>query len=730
MKILIAEDDDNSRVLLEVLLQNIGIEVVSFNNGKDALQYLESESVNAIISDILMPEMDGFDFCRAVKQSATHKEIPFIFYTATYTAAEDEQFARSLGANHFAVKPLPPEDFLEMLALVIDTHDITPANSHKNDQPNMQLLAGDSTEEAITNTHLTRVKAKLDKKIIELETERKKLRESEQRFRDFAESSGDWLWETGADLALKIISSVEFKFRPCSLVELAEHCYNPNSQDLLSAVERKKRFADFVIEYRSKNEPVMYLRLSGKPIFDIEGEFAGYRGVGSNVTDTVMLAERVRFLASHDELTGLPNRNTLQMHLKYTLTRAERGANQVAVMFIDLDNFKVINDTLGHAAGDILLASVGERIATRARAADMLGRLGGDEFLMILENATPQDAHAVATELTQMFAKPFDVAGQRVFSAASIGISIYPNDADTAEAMINAADLAMYRAKDNGKNKFEFYTAEMSDAMHAWLAIETGLKTAIETNQLFLKYQPQIDIASGQIIGVEALVRWQHPSRGLLSPDLFIPIAEQSSLIVLLGEWVINQVFKQLQAWQIAKVALSRVSMNISAKHLRSEHFITHLEQAISRYGDLQSAICVEITEHAMLEDLLQVQTNMQYLQTRGFQISLDDFGMGHSSLVYLRRYAVHEIKIDRSFVATIDEDSTENVIVKAIIALAQALKIDIIAEGVETLQQSEVLAGYGCKYAQGYFYSAAVDADAIESMCNQVSLVEYQTEH
>ena len=391
-------------------------------------------------------------------------------------------------------------------------------------------------------------------------------------------------------------------------------------------------------------------------------------------------------------------------------------------MFIDLDNFKIINDTLGHSAGDVLLISVGERLAMRARAADMLGRLGGDEFLMILEATIPQDAHVIANELTQMFTKPFEVMGQHIYSSASIGLSIYPDDAQTAEAMINAADLAMYRAKDNGKNKFEFYTTQMSDAMHAWLAIETGLRQAIEKNELFLRYQPQIDIATDQIVGVEALVRWQHPVRGLLGPDLFIPIAEQSNLIMLLGEWVINQVFKQLLEWQLDKVFLPRVSLNISAKHLRSEYFITHFEKAISLHGELQSAICVEITEHAMLEDLAQVQTNMQYLQTRGFKVSLDDFGMGHSSLVYLRRYAVQEIKIDRSFVATIEHSDEDNVIVRAIIALAQALEIDIIAEGVETLEQSEILLRYGCKYAQGYYYSAAVDAQTIVSITNQKS--------
>ena len=714
MKILIAEDDDNSRVLLEVVLQNLGVEVMSFKNGKQALKYLQKNLVHAIISDILMPEMDGFEFCRAVKQNPVLKNIPFIFYTATYTSSEDEKLARSLGADHFAVKPMSPEELLDMLSLVIDEHDI--------DKSNLKVLNFSPllTERAISNAHLERVGIKLDKKIKELEEERRKLRESEQRFRDFAESSGDWLWETGVDLMIRIISETDFKIKPYSLIELSECGYDPNSQDLSGIIEQKKRFADFVIEYHIKNQPTIYLRLSGKPIFDTKGIFTGYRGVGSNVTDRVMLAERVQFLASHDELTGLPNRNTLQMHLKYTLNRAERNGTQVAVLFIDLDNFKIINDTLGHTAGDVLLKGVSERLATRARATDMLGRLGGDEFLMVIENATPHDAHGIATELTYMFIKPFDIADQHVYSSASIGLSIFPDDAQSAEAMINAADLAMYRAKDNGKNKFEFYTAEMSDAMHAWLAIDTGLRHAIESDELFLEYQPQINIRTGQIIGVEALVRWRHPIRGLLFPDLFIHIAEQSNLIILLGEWVINQVFAQLLDWRSHQCDMPRVSINISAKHLQSIHFMTYFERAIVTYGELQSNICVEVTEHAMLEDLPQVRDNMLYLQTRGFKVSLDDFGMGHSSLVYLRRYAVQEIKIDKSFVATLESNKEDNLIVRAIIALAKALEIEIIAEGVETMQQSEILLSYDCHYAQGYYYSRPVAAETIVVLSQQ----------
>ncbi len=696
MNILVAEDDENSRQLLETVLVAKGYTVASFDNGLKALSYLHAEPVDLIISDILMPEMDGYGLCRAVKQNQSLQHIPIIFYTATYTSDQDKRFALSLGATKFLIKPMLMPDLMHIVDEILKSNQPT-------DLPKSRGLYRGSPLK-LDKQHADRVRTKLDKKIIELSEEKEKLIESEARFRDFAEASADWFWESDEHLKINAVTGGPKGLSFYSLTDLAEACHSHSSNEMLKTLQMHKRFADYVVHFTDEAGKLVYLRVSGKPVFANNGNFIGYRGVGRDVSETIALSRKVEFLASHDELTGLPNRSMFRQRLEHAVTKAAREGNQVLLLFFDLDHFKMVNDTLGHEAGDQLLIMATKRITERVRATDVLCRLGGDEFVMIMEGASPQDGHRLVRDIIAAFATPFEIQQQRVYCTV-----------DT-QTLLVYADLAMYRAKQNGRNDFEFYTTNLNFIAHQWLEMEHGIRHALKNNQLFIVYQPQVETVQNQLIGMEALIRWRHPERGLIPPLEFIKIAEQSSLINQIGEWVLEATCKQMRAWLDKKYNVPRVSINISARHLRSESLIKTLKNIPAKYDIAPKMLCIEITEYALLEEADVVKNNMRLIKEAGFSISLDDFGMGHSSLLYLKRWAVDEVKIDRSFVEGLVNSEEDRVIVKAIVALGDALGLNLVGEGVENQQQADILSASGCKNVQGYFYSPPLDAKEMET--------------
>jgi diguanylate cyclase (GGDEF)-like protein len=546
----------------------------------------------------------------------------------------------------------------------------------------------------------------LDKKILELRQERQKLLENESKLRDFVEASADWFWETDSDLNVSMVAGNQADFSYQNLNDFRD-AYFGNQGDMHATILAHQKFSDYIVQSRDTDGKTTYLRISGKPIFDEDGIFTGYRGSGRDVSEVIALSRRVEYHASHDELTGLPNRALFRQRLEHALLKADRIGQQVLLLFFDLDNFKMINDTLGHDVGDQLLIRAANRIRGKIRSSDVLCRLGGDEFVMIMENASPQDAHRLVREIINAFATPFDLRGQTVYNTMSIGVSVYPDDTRDPEALLLYADLAMYRAKQNGRNDFEFYTADLNYIAHQWLEMEHGLRQALKDRQLYMVYQPQIDIESGALVSLEALLRWKHPERGLIPPLEFIKIAEQSSLINEVGDFVMESVCQQLRTWIDSGNKPSRVSMNISARHLRSAHFRARLAQYLDEYQIPSDMLGIEITEHALLENTDEVKKNMRYIKDTGLYISLDDFGTGHSSLLYLKRWPVDAVKIDQSFVTGLASNQENRGIVKAIIALSQALDLDLVGEGVESQQQSDILIEGGCKVMQGFFYSA-----------------------
>lgn len=708
MRILIAEDDVNSRQLLLDMLQSSGHEVIGFENGLGALSYLELHQVDLVISDILMPEMDGYGLCRALKQNPALQDIPLIFYTATYTSDKDERFAMSLGASAFLVKPMEMHVLLEMVNTVTDP------NRKKEKIPKNRGLYRTSPIK-FDKQHAEIVREKLDKKIIELDEERSKLLASEKRFRDFAEASAEWFWETDAQLNVMVVSGEVEGFDFSNLSEFPNVCHSHTSNEVLKLLQSHKKFADIIVYSTDSSGNTRYMRVSGKPIFTETGDFFGYRCVGRDVSDTVSLNRRVEYLATHDELTGLPNRNLFRQRLEDSISKAERSSKQVLVLFFDLDYFKMVNDTLGHDAGDKLLVQAVERIATCARSTDLLCRLGGDEFVMVMEGASPQDGNRIVREIIAAFEPAFEIHDQRVYCTVSIGVSVYPNDTTDPQSLLLYADLAMYRAKQNGRNNFEFYTAGLNFIAHQWVEMEQGIRHALKDKKLFLAFQPQFNYKTNELVGMEALLRWRHPEHGLIPPLEFIKIAEQSSLINQIGEFVLEESCAQLRRWLDAGYKVPRLSVNISPRHLRSKRLSKTLTEVTAKYQIPTKSLCIEITEHALLEEVDEVKQNMQFIKESGFQVSLDDFGMGHSSLIYLKRWAVDEIKIDQTFVSGLGSSEEDHQIVKAIVALSGALKLAIVAEGVESQEQSDILANSGCKVMQGYFYSLPLTPQELE---------------
>jgi diguanylate cyclase (GGDEF)-like protein len=424
--------------------------------------------------------------------------------------------------------------------------------------------------------------------------------------------------------------------------------------------------------------------------------------------------ERFRHLAHHDSLTGLPNRALLQDQFARALGRARRGNNNLAILFIDLDRFKTINDSLGHSVGDGLLREVAHRIRLAVREVDTVARMGGDEFVVLLTDlAEPADAGRVAQNILVSLSKVTIVEGHPLHVTPSIGISLFPDDGQDFDELLKHADAAMYLAKDNGRNGYQFFTNEINALAHGRLAVETGLRHALNSDGFELHYQPQIALINGALVGVEALLRWRHPQRGLVLPDEFIPIAEDTGLIVPIGEWVLRTACAQYAQWRRQGLAPFRLAINVSARQLRQKNLAEFTQKILLENSIPGEELELEITETGLMQNTVAAATSLRALKLLGVKLSLDDFGTGYSSLSYLRRFPIDTLKIDRSFVRDISTDPNDAVLVRAIIDLAHSLGMTTVAEGVETLDQLNFLSAHKCDDAQGYFISRPLTSNA-----------------
>ena len=433
---------------------------------------------------------------------------------------------------------------------------------------------------------------------------------------------------------------------------------------------------------------------------------AANRELKTEISERQRAEERIWHLAYHDTLTGLPNRMLLQDRLSRALTYAQRRQGMIGILFIDLDRFKTVNDSLGHGMGDRLLQAVAERLLTTVRSGDTVARRGGDEFVLVLpEINDPGGAVQVADHILESLSSPFKLDKQVLYATPSIGISIYPEDGEDVDTLLKHADIAMYAAKEAGRARYQRFMPVMNERAQELLSLESRLRRAIERSELLLHYQPEVHLLSGNIVAVEALVRWQHPDLGLLMPDRFIPIAVESGLIVPLGEWVLKKACAQLKEWHKTGQPKLRVAVNVSANQVKQGNFVELVIRVLQDVGLEPKYLELEITEGVLMDDTSHTLNTLQELHNFGVRIAIDDFGTGYSTLVYLKRFPIDRIKIDRSLVTSISPDRRdESAIASAVIAMAHSLKLEVIAEGVETQDELDCLISLLCDEAQGYY--------------------------
>ena len=431
-----------------------------------------------------------------------------------------------------------------------------------------------------------------------------------------------------------------------------------------------------------------------------------------DVTERKRAEAAMHHMAHHDALTGLPNRTLFLDRIEFSLAESQRAGSYMAVLFLDLDHFKDVNDTLGHPVGDELLIQVSKRLLHCARGSDTVARLGGDEFAILCSNLkTPDQAAELAQRIVETIAHPYDIAGQEIHTATSIGISTYPVDAREPDRLVSFADMALYTAKEQGRSNYKFFDPKMDEIVQRRKALENELRDALLLDQFVLHFQPQIDLGTGYIVGAEALVRWEHPTRGMIYPGEFIPVAEQCGLIVPLGQWVIQASFIQAKAWQEVSSAPFRVSINLSAVQFRQKNLVQKIGELLENTGVDPTMLEFEITESMLMENPDQAVRAMTGLHELGFSLAIDDFGTGFSSLAYLKKFPVDCLKIDKSFVWDMLDDPDYATITSSIIKLAHSLNLRVVAEGVESGQQADFLQAEQCDLVQGYFYGKPVAA-------------------
>jgi len=478
---------------------------------------------------------------------------------------------------------------------------------------------------------------------------------------------------------------------------------------------------------RRKDGEIVPLWQSITTLRDAEGRVKNYVGVFYDLSDQKRSAAHIHHLAYFDALTDLPNRMLFNDRCAQALEMAERGGRPLALLFLDLDRFKYVNDTLGHQVGDELLCKVARRLTRGLRRSDTVARLGGDEFIVLMQNCRGRDcARRLASRIIALLDKPFVVMGHRLDIRTSIGISLYPTDGTDTETLVKNADLAMYQAKEHGRGQFLFYEPKFGEQVKERLFLESELRDALRRGELTLHYQPQLDLTSGRIVGSEALLRWHHPARGMISPVKFIPVAEDTGLIVEIGEWVLRTACHQTAAWLADGLGPHRIAVNLSGAQIERGDVVATVGRILEETGLPVSSLELEVTETYVMRKAKESIRVLEGLRDLGVGLAIDDFGTGHSSLAYLQRLPVDKLKIDRSFVTDLAEGENQAAIARAVIALGHSLRLQVLAEGVETTEQARFLQEHGCDEVQGFLYGRPMDAEALRARLEAQTAAEH----
>lgn len=701
-KVLIVDDTPANLRLLSDTLSQRGYNVQCAISGALALIGVKADRPDVILLDIRMPQMDGFEVCRQLKADKNTREIPVIFLSAL-----DEPFdkvrAFQVGGVDYITKPFQPEEVIAR----IENH-----------------LALQRSRAAVLrlNAELERRVEERTQALVKLNLE---LQASEERFRTVANAVPVLIWMSGADGQCNFVNQRWLDFTGHSLEQALGEGRRSNIHPTDRPRYQKVYQAafdycqPFTLEYRLQDANLTYRWMleTGIPLFRDEQEFIGFIGSAVDIHDRKQAEEQIIHNALHDSLTDLPNRALLMERLELSLNRVIRyNHTHFAVLFLDIDRFKLINDSLGHLAGDQLLIQFASRLEKIIRPTDLLARLGGDEFVLLLEDIhSVQEAIHLANRILDQVQLPFFIEEREVFLTVSIGIVLSNLQYVQGAELLRDADTAMYQAKIHGKARYEVFNLCMHDAALKQLQLENDLRKALKQQEFVMYYQPIINLHTEEMVGLEALIRWQRPLQGIVPPDEFIPVAEETGIIVSLGKWVLQTVCDQIQHWQQQFNNSSlRVSVNLSVKQLQDSNFLQQIDQILESTGLSGHSLTLEITESMLIDNVEEVITLLAQLRERSILIDIDDFGTGYSSLNYLRRFPIHALKVDKSFTQSIALNTD---IVQAIVSLSRALKIDVIVEGIETVDQMEILKEIGCEYGQGYYLGRPLPPSDVEKL-------------
>ncbi|MDO8052345.1 MULTISPECIES: putative bifunctional diguanylate cyclase/phosphodiesterase [unclassified Janthinobacterium] len=686
--VLVADDDPVMRLLMRQMLTQVGLDVIEAEDGVQALASYKHSGPDLVMLDVDMPAMDGFAVCREIRHQEVGGTVPIIMVTGG-DELEAVTRAYEVGATDFISKPINWPILGHRVLYVLRASDAI-ARLRIADAHNRAVLA------AIPDTFF-----RLNR---------------EGFYLDYEQGHDA---SAGFSLSDCVGSHIRDVLPPEIAARLLDKAHAVLATQHIGSVDYTLTHEDSTRHFEA--------RLVATGADEV-------LGLVRDISERKRTEEQIRRLAYCDSLTGIPNRQAFLETLERELLRSKEHDKKFAVLFMDLDAFKRINDTLGHDVGDHLLKVVSERLRETIRPSDLvlraehefettfggnnLARLGGDEFTILIPDLERvEDALNVAHRVKEAMRRPFMIEGHEIFVTASIGISLYPEDGEDCNSLLKYADTAMYHAKNCGKNNAKLYSSSLTMEIMSHVKMEVGLRKALQNNELYLLYQPQIDVPSTQIVGVEALVRWRHPERGIISPTEFIPLAEETGLIVPIGEWVLRTACNQAKAWQSDGGRAIRMAVNLSAKQFKDENLMQIVLSVLADTGLDARLLELELTEGTLMDDARATMVTLEQLRGIGVYLSIDDFGTGYSSMNYLKRFDVRALKIDKSFIAGLPQDTENAAITRAIIAMAHGLKMVVVAEGVETDEQLLMLEEYGCDMAQGYFLGHPSPHDTITAM-------------
>ncbi len=677
--ILVIDDEELTRMFVRQTLEAAGFAVAEAEDGDAGLAISGELNPDLIMLDVLMPGRDGFEVCTALRQLKQHVNTPVLIMTGLEDADSVDR-AYQVGATDFITKPI--------------RWDLLPHRIR-------YILRATRTMEALAASQTKLVEAQ---RIARLTT---------------------WEW----DIEKGLVSWTDEAFHELGLAEKESsidvfwNLVHPDDRQVvrLAFIAALKAQKAFNHDYRVilPNGAIKHFHGQSQTQYGADGRAIYMIGSAQNITERKRMEDEVRKLALYDSLTGLPNRVLFREELDRALLRAQRNASLIGVLFLDLDNFKRVNDSLGHENGDRLLREIATRIRQCARGDEVVARFGADEFTMFtgpLKNA--EDVSKVAQRIVNALAEPIQLEAQELYASTSIGISIFPTDACEAGDLIKNADTAMYAAKGGGRNCFRFYDHSMNDSTLAKLEFEGAMRRGLARGEFILHYQPRIDTRTDRVVGCEALIRWNHPDRGFIEPREFIGIAEESGFIISIGKWVIEHACWRQRAWRDMGMPRIPISVNLSALHFARPEIVTDICEVLTRHGLDGHDLELEVTETVFLQDTEASATILRDLSSLGVKLVIDDFGVGFSSLNYLQRLPVSTLKIDRSFVRDTPINPRNAAITKAIVAMAKSLELNVVAEGVETDEEKEFLMRIGCYEMQGFLFGRPMPEGEFAERC------------